>query len=295
MKTITICIISILMLCILHGHAQKPNVQVNFQFEEDGLFFDFFEDDIDLLQTEIRSILINHLNKYIGFIDFGTESSDYQFDIRFQTIQKLATDEGKDHILTFTLNTPDNIKTSEPWVFMDREEFNVFRSASAEDIIDKFEEDWDKFLPSSFQHKFVTDLFNEVPITLTDCAHVFHREADELRDLIVPFQSKDLKLRTDGTQFSVKLEGRLSSGLPRNYSAENVHCTGLVDRPTWEVLRNENPNCELLDFFMIDITNSKYTEFVKGEIYVLTYDRDPNVETEESTTADLLNEINNDD
>ena len=142
---------------------EKPKVAVKFEVDPSSKISDLFNDENNEVDNDsiALSILMEGLNKYVGFLDFTTEDHPIQLTMSLKEF-------GSGFLSTYNLNIILEFESDSiihPWEFIDMEEANeideddMLFTSSLENFLDKLKLDWEDYLKKSYNH-YCLNLFN---------------------------------------------------------------------------------------------------------------------------------------
>jgi len=259
----TMCCLLFLNLQLMAQQSEKPKVQVNFDIASGNLIHDTFISEIDSIKSKALTILINGLNKHIGFLEFDKEfDTDAQFSELEIVLDKnpLTSGSNEEYLLNFKMN--GSSAQNDPinptfFTFADVFAFNH----SSENLLESFENKLEAYLESSANNDLVNKLFKKIPFVLPDKDHFFI--GSSTKAAILPFSKNDLNIDYMASIFNVTMNYE-DNGIP--ITKPNANRTGIGEQdPTSE--GHFIKGCILIEL------DTNINEFLKGEVFIISYIR----------------------
>lgn len=242
------------------SNAQKTGIQVIFDVEPNCTVLALFEEEIEYIKKEIETSLISNFNETIGFLDFKKEGADHILRVTLKS--KAIDDSGflEEYWLSFVIENSAGTALKHHWQFLDLNESDA-STASAETLVNKFKGDWEVYVKESYNQDFVANLFDEIAVTSPDKIH--YHELTNLKEAILPFDLKYLKIDPDHSEFRALANCNIG-GVDSSCPIEGARYSGVVNGDMQ--VPDDYKEC-----IRIRLDGTNLSELSNGKIFITSY------------------------
>lgn len=256
-------LMGILVMWSIAVTAQKPKVQVSFQLVKGTPFYQKYTSDTTKIKQDGLKILKDSLNQYLPFIDFTTEAAPIKLEIKID--QKIAqgSDVIKEYYWLLNFISPSGQHITDQWLFLTPAKF-IALQPGASNALTAIKQSWSDHLKTNYNLVLVHNMFSEIPTVIPN--EQYYYTSGIRKELILPYTKKDIKLYSDGTEFTVKvivMEGSSST----EKTLDRARYAGDVDP-------SMNKPQTLSGCIRIGLNEIAVNRFTSGAVYFTKYTRD---------------------
>lgn len=264
MNRLTRNLLWMLILPLQSVIAQKPAVQVTFTIEKNNPFYERYEDDVSIIESEGLLILMDGLKKYIGFVEFVDSTAPRQLAVSLS--RKFANPILSEYYLLFNFSDGQGTELPHQWKFLSFVDFTSL-GVEVDQVLQKLELSWMDYLKGHYNQDLVAKLFHRVALSLPDSTHYFIDPTANIQEAILPFAKEELHMDPEESEFRVFVVGQLADGTETQDQQNAATFSGDVG--------SSMPNMpeKLLGCIRIKLQALPVMRLINGKVFVTKYER----------------------
>jgi hypothetical protein len=268
LKITLIILMVILSVC---AWGQKPKVKVSFSVSNGTPLYFKYLSKMDSIETEGLKVLIDGLNRYIGFAEFTESTAGLTLNISLDSKFKDSDLRVREYFLLFQFVNEQNDTIPHDWKILDQNEYIILQNNRVKGFLEMLNLEWEDYLFVNYNNDLVNKLFGKIPLNIPDSSHsyIHDRGNDKILEFILPFNSQQLKIDKDDSEFKINITYLTNESTPTDMTADGAKISGVVDTITMGGVPAQLMGCIRLGSPVL--TNITIPNFQSAAVFITQY------------------------